>query len=101
MTLIKIKLDERKELIAKKKIERDTIRKKDVIDYLTKPLSENEIRNYNLALTLTSEGWLGGNFTEKDIKLQHLNINVDLFKNDEYEYYCQYILKTSKQKLLH
>jgi hypothetical protein len=65
--------------------------KNDAIAYLNKPLTEDEVCDINIDIMANSAGWLGGDWTETDIKLHFLNHHSYLFDENEYLYYYDLI----------
>lgn len=89
---LKQTIHEKIELARKNKEQALALKKKEVIEYLDRPLTEAEIFNINCQIIANSAGWIGGNWTEKDIKLHYLKSNRSLFSQDEYQQYVDQIL---------
>lgn len=99
-TLEKIKsfLQEKKEIARQKKEQELISQKQETIAYLNKPMTEAEIVSINCDIIANSAGWLGGNWTEKDIKLRFLRVNKNLFDDNEYQYYYDQIINPEQIK---
>jgi hypothetical protein len=90
-------LKEKRE-IAKQKKEQELInQKQETINYLNKPMTDAEIISINCDIIANSAGWLGGNWTEKDIKSRFLRVNKNLFNDDEYQYYYDQIINLEQK----
>lgn len=76
-----------------KRLEALTAQKTIIVGYLNRSLTEAEIFSINCEIIANSAGWLGGNWTEKDIKLYYLKSNRKLFFDDEYQKYLDQISK--------
>jgi hypothetical protein len=70
--------------------------KKEIITSLEKRYTSDEIANYNSMLIINSAGWIGGDYTEKDIKLAILRDNRKFFLEKEYVDYYNKILDDQK-----
>jgi len=90
-------LHEKKEMARQKKEQELINQKQETIAYLNKPMTEAEIISINCDVIASSAGWLGGNWTEKDIKLRFLRVNQNLFDNDEYQYYYDQIINPEQK----
>ena len=58
--------------------------KQTTICLLNRVWTEVQIKDYNCVLILNSAGWLGGNYTERDIKGFILRDSAHLFTEEEY-----------------
>ena len=58
--------------------------KRTTIGLLDRTWTEVQIKDYNCMLILNSAGWLGGNYTERDIKASILRDSAYLFTEEEY-----------------
>lgn len=72
--------------------------KKRIISYIERSFSASEIYDYNLNLFVTSNGYLGGNYDEKQIKMQTLDDNRNIFTDEEYNFYMNMIDSKEKKK---
>lgn len=59
--------------------------KEDFISWIKEPMSKEEIKNINTGIIINSAGWIGGDYTEKDIKIRSLSKNSHYFSEKEYE----------------
>src|SRR5574344_1322429 len=58
--------------------------KNKVFDFINRNLTEEEIESYNLQLISNSAGWIGGNYSEYDIKASVLRNNIEYLTEEEY-----------------
>lgn len=58
-------------------------KKQHVLEVLSRQWTDSEIEIYNCKLIADSAGWIGGNYTEYDIKKSILNSNIELFTEEE------------------
>jgi len=72
-----------KKLQNDKEIER-LEEKERVLNLLNMSWTEAQIKNYNDRLLINSDFWVGGDYTEKDIKGSVLKRNSYLFTNEEF-----------------
>lgn len=72
------KLQEEKEL-AKQEEKRTTI------GLLDRAWTEVQIKDYNYMLMINSSFWIGGDYTERDIKASILRDSAHLFTEEEYD----------------
>ena len=73
-----------KKYLNKKEAEKSE-KKKRVIDTIESTFTEEQIKDYNLNLIADSAGWLGGNYTERDLKISLLKDYDYLFTEEEYD----------------
>jgi hypothetical protein len=62
-----------------------------VISLLENEWTEKEVENFNYTLIGNSAGWLGGDYSEKDIKKYILRHNKELFTEEEILYHYERI----------
>ncbi len=89
-----------KNYIGKVKLlkEQESIEEKNrILNLLNRMWSENQIKDYNCQLLIDSAGWLGGNYTELDIKKSILSHNAEFFSKEEYEELYNNITGRQKQ----
>lgn len=68
----------------KKEREEEKAKKKEkVTKQLFKKMTKEEVDSFNHSIIIDSAGWVGGSYTEKDIKLDILSTNRELFTEDE------------------
>jgi hypothetical protein len=75
-----------KSYLEKKRIERQQeldAKKKRINNTLLKEWSKEEVESANITLIANSGGWIGGNWSEKDLKLRILQGNKELFSESE------------------
>ncbi len=58
--------------------------KRTTIVLLDRAWTEVQIKDYNCMLIANSAGWIGGNYTERDIKASILRDSAHLFTEEEY-----------------
>src|SRR5574344_337459 len=98
--IMKIKINF-KRIIKKLKDDKEQTKlanKKRIISYIERSFSASEIYDYNLNLFVTSNGYLGGNYDEKQIKMQTLDDNRNIFTDEEYNFYMNMIDSKEKKK---
>lgn len=69
--------------VKAKKEEEAKAEKERVIKKLTSPMSKEYVGNYNISLIANSGGWIGGSYTEQDIKLSILRDHWNKFTDSE------------------
>lgn len=47
-------------------------------------MTEEQVHDWNTRLIIESAGWLGGDYTEHDIKFSVLRDNSELFSEEDY-----------------
>jgi hypothetical protein len=72
--------------------------KQNTINELERSYSDAEVKRYNWEVEVNSNFWLGGDYTEKDIKLRLLYNRARLFSQEELEYYVNKINEKEKTK---
>jgi hypothetical protein len=66
---------------------------------LDRAWTEVQIKDYNCMLIFNSAGWIGGDYTERDIKASILRNSAHLFTEEEYtELYNKIYQKTKIKK---
>ncbi len=83
--------------IQKEKEELRLEEKHTTLVLLDREWTDVQIKDYNCMLLVNSAGWLGGNYTEKDIKASILRDSAHLFTEEEYTE--QYNKIYAKQKV--
>ena len=76
-----------KNYIEKIQIQKENERleeKQSKLNLLNRTWTEAQIQSYNYMLMLNSSFWIGGDYTELDIKKQILRENAHLFTEEEY-----------------
>ena len=58
--------------------------KRTTINLLNRVWTEVQIKDYNCILIANSAGWIGGDYTERDIKASILRDSAHLFTEEEY-----------------
>lgn len=61
------------------------MKKNKVFDFVNRSLTEEEIESYNLQLIIDSAGWIGGDYSEYDIKACVLRHNKQYLTDEEYD----------------
>ena len=69
----------RKQLADEKEIKRNKI-----LEEIHRPWTDEEVRYANIQLATNSAGWIGGNYSENDLKKTILMNNYNLFTHEEY-----------------
>ena len=83
----------------KQQHEQELLEKKNrIISFLEKDWTKKEIEHFNFTLIGNSAGWIGGDYTEKDIKMYILRNNRQLFDEVEVQEWYQRIRGTTKVK---
>jgi hypothetical protein len=65
---------------AEREKERDGVRKQ-----LARQWDAKEVESLNISIIMNSAGWIGGSYTEQDLKRKLLASKRHLFKAEEYE----------------
>lgn len=65
---------------AEQEKRRDGVRKQ-----IARQWDEQEVESINISIIMNSAGWIGGSYTEQDLKRKLLAKNRHLFKAEEYE----------------
>ncbi len=89
-----------KNYIEKVQIEKENERleeKQSKLNLINRTWTEAQIKSYNYKLMDDSACWIGGDYTECDIKKRILRINAHLFTEEEYAELYNKI--NSKQKI--
>ena len=55
-----------------------------LMKFFSTPMTKGQIHNWNARLIIESAGWLGGDYTEYDIKFSVLRGNSEVFSDEEY-----------------
>lgn len=63
---------------------REKMREK-ILERLQTRMDSSEVRDYNINVIIDSSGWLGGDYTEEDIKYRIWSQNRNLFKRKKFE----------------
>lgn len=86
MDLLDLLKEKKRELIEKK--ENKKRRQKEVlIKSLLEDWSEEEVKSYNRMIRLTANGLNYRFYSEREIKLINLNLNIGMFTEEEYSVY--------------
>jgi hypothetical protein len=75
---------ERIENLKKEKAAKRLLVKKDIINSITRPWTQEEIDSYHNSLLMTSVFFIINNYSEKECKLSILRHNRNLFTPHEY-----------------
>ena len=73
--------------IEKARIEKETLRQEEkevTLNLLNRTWTDVQIKDYNCALIVNSAGWIGGDYTEHDIKASILRDSAHLFTEELY-----------------
>lgn len=73
------------EKIKAEKEQRFQEEKETTLNLLNRSWTENQIKSYNYDIMVNSDFWIGGDYTEKDIKGSILRHSSHLFSEEEYE----------------
>ncbi len=76
-----------KNYIEKSRIQKEALiqeEKRVTLNLLNRTWTAVQIKDYNCALLGNSAGWIGGDYTERDIKASILRDSAHLFTEEEY-----------------
>lgn len=76
-----------KKCIENSRIQKEALKQEEkrvTLNLLNRTWTNVQIKDYNYALIINSAGWVGGDYTERDIKASILRDSAHLFTEEEY-----------------
>ena len=74
--------------------------KQEIVDYIKKPMTKDYIRNYNFNVMVNSSFWIGGDWSEKYIKVRYLRGKTEYFSDYEYSQLMKYIEENASDEVI-